>query len=219
MIQKNLKEILSQLPAEVTLVAVSKTKPIEMIQEAYEVGQLDFGENRPQELQEKAENLPKDIRWHMIGHLQTNKVKYIIEHVDLIHSIDSIKLLKEVDKRAGRNDRKVDCLLQVHIASEEHKFGFTADDIKAFFQEKKAEDFSNVRIVGLMGMATFTDEQEQVRKEFRLLKVLYDYLLEEKLVNNLIFNKISMGMSGDYSIAIEEGSTMVRIGSSIFGNR
>lgn len=219
MIQKNLKEILSQLPVDVTLVAVSKTKPIEMIQEAYEIGQLDFGENRPQELQEKAKRLPKDIRWHMIGHLQRNKVKNIIQDVHLIHSIDSVKLLEEVNKRAAKIPRVVDCLLQVHIAQEEHKFGFTQEGIEDFFQEGLSSSFPHVRLVGLMGMATFTDDQDQVRNEFRKLKEIHNSLLEKELVNNQIFNTISMGMSGDYLTAIEEGSTLVRIGSSIFGTR
>ena len=204
------------LPPEVTLVAVSKTKPIEMISEAYAAGQRDFGENRPQELRGKAEALPADIRWHMIGHLQSNKVKDIIDKVYLIHSIDSIGLLEVIDRRAAIAGVNVKVLLQVHIAQEEHKFGFKEEDILSFFRAGKEKDFPNVTFEGVMGMATFTDDEVQLRNEFSSLKKLHAKALELNGVNHQIFNTISMGMSGDYKIAIEEGSTMVRIGSLLF---
>jgi len=207
-----LKEILKKLsPTTTKLVAVSKTKPNELIIEAYGAGQRIFGENKVQELVEKEESLPKDIEWHMIGHLQTNKVKYIAPFVSLIHAVDSKKLIKEINKRAKQNNRVIPCLLQVHIAQEESKFGLDKDGVIEILKT----DFPNVSIVGLMGMATFTDNKNQVRKEFKYLKDSYDELKE----NQPNFSILSMGMSGDYSIAIEEGSNMVRIGSSIFGER
>jgi pyridoxal phosphate enzyme (YggS family) len=193
------------------LVAVSKTKPNELIIEAYGAGQRIFGENKVQELVEKKESLPKDIEWHMIGHLQTNKVKYIAPFVSLIHAVDSKKLIKEINKRAEQNNRVIPCLLQVHIAQEESKFGLDKDGVIEILKT----DFSNVSIVGLMGMATFTDNKNQIRKEFKYLKDIFDELKESQPN----FSILSMGMSGDYSIAIEEGSNMVRIGSSIFGER
>jgi pyridoxal phosphate enzyme (YggS family) len=219
MVKENLKALRTELPEEVTLVAVSKTKPMELIQEAYDEGQRDFGENRPKELQEKAKALPKDIRWHMIGHLQRNKVKDIIEYVYLIHSVDSTGLLDVIERRAAKAKVNVSVLLQVHIAEEAHKFGFTEEALLRFFKEGKAKDYPHVTIVGLMGMATFTDDEKQLRKEFSNLKKLHEKVLELIGGNSQIFNTISMGMSGDYSIAIEEGSNMVRIGSSIFGTR
>lgn len=219
MIQKNLKSIQSQLPEEVLLVAVSKTKSKEMIAEAYKAGQRDFGENRPLELREKAETLPSDIRWHMIGHLQRNKVRDIIDKVYLIHSVDSVGLLDVIERRAAKAGVNVKVLLQVHIAQEEHKFGFEEANIIRFFKEEKAQDYPHVSIEGLMGMATFTEDESQLRKEFSTLKKLRDKILELNTVNQQEFRIISMGMSGDYSIAIEEGSTMVRVGSSIFGTR
>ena len=219
MVSENLSKIKRELPEDVSLVAVSKTKPMELIQEAYDMGQRDFGENRPLELQEKAKALPKDIRWHMIGHLQRNKVKDIIGFVHLIHSVDSVALLETIERRAANAGLSVQVLLQVHIAEEAHKFGFTEEALLDFFRDEKEKDYPHVSIVGLMGMATFTDDEIQLRKEFSNLKELHVKALEIKRDNSQIFNVISMGMSGDYSIAIEEGSNMVRIGSSIFGTR
>ncbi len=214
-IEKNLKSIKEDLPAEVTLVAVSKTKSTSMIMEAYNAGQRDFGENKVQEMTAKWEDLPKDIRWHMIGHVQRNKVKYMSDFVSLIHGVDSHRLLVEIDKRARNSERIIDCLLQVHIAEEESKFGFDEAEIIELLDSGKLESLKNVRLLGLMGMATFTEDSEQVRREFRGLKKLFDRL-KERLPD---FRELSMGMSGDYQIGIEEGSTMVRIGSSIFGAR
>jgi len=208
-VKNNILHLQKHLADNVHLVAVSKTKPNELIIEAYGAGQRIFGENKVQELVEKEESLPKDIEWHMIGHLQTNKVKYIAPFVSLIHAVDSKKLIKEINKRAKQNNRVIPCLLQVHIAQEESKFGLDKDGVIEILKT----DFPNVSIVGLMGMATFTDNKNQVRKEFKYLKDSYDELKE----NQPNFSILSMGMSGDYSIAIEEGSNMVRIGSSIFG--
>lgn len=199
------------LADNVHLVAVSKTKPNDLILEAYEAGQRIFGENKVQELVEKEQSLPKDIEWHMIGHLQTNKVKYIAPFVSLIHAVDSIKLLEEINKRAKNNNRVIRCLLQLHIAKESSKFGLNKEGILEILESK----FSNVSIVGLMGMATFTSDEKQIREEFKYLKGFYDELKEQ----HPGFSILSMGMSGDYDIAIEEGSNMVRIGSSIFGSR
>jgi pyridoxal phosphate enzyme (YggS family) len=210
-VKNNILHLQKHLADNVHLVAVSKTKPNELIIEAYGAGQRIFGENKVQELVEKEESLPKDIEWHMIGHLQTNKVKYIAPFVSLIHAVDSKKLIKEINKRAKQNNRVIPCLLQVHIAQEESKFGLDKDGVIEILKT----DFPNVSIVGLMGMATFTDNKNQVRKEFKYLKDSYDELKESQPN----FSILSMGMSGDYSIAIEEGSNMVRIGSSIFGER
>jgi len=218
-IANQLKEIQGNLPKHVTLVAVSKTKPDEDLMEAYEAGARILGENKVQELVGKYERLPKDIQWHMIGHLQSNKVKYIAPFVSLIHAVDSLKLLKEINKEAKKNDRIIDCLIQLHIAQEESKFGFNAENIEEIIQEIQSKDWQNIRIRGLMGMATFTDNTEQIRQEFRSLRQSFDKLKTELLKDNTEFNTISMGMSGDYKIAIEEGSTMVRIGSTIFGAR
>ena len=218
-IANQLKEIQGNLPKHVTLVAVSKTKPDEDLMEAYEAGARILGENKVQELVGKYERLPKDIQWHMIGHLQSNKVKYIAPFVSLIHAVDSLKLLKEINKEAKKNDRIIDCLIQLHIAQEESKFGFNAENIEDIVQEIQSKDWQNIRIRGLMGMATFTDNTEQIRQEFRSLRQSFDKLKTELLKDNTEFNTISMGMSGDYKIAIEEGSTMVRIGSTIFGAR
>jgi len=212
-IEDSLNKILSTIPSEVTLVAVSKTKPNSAIMEAYESGQRVFGENKVQDMAAKAETLPKDIQWHMIGHLQSNKVKYIASFVSLIHGIDSLKLLKEVNKRASQNDRVIDCLLQIHIAQEETKFGLDESEANAVIIA--AEEFKNIRIVGLMGMATNTSDEIQVRKEFAGLKEL---TLQLQTANCLL-QTVSMGMSGDYLLAIQEGSTMVRVGSAIFGTR
>jgi PLP dependent protein len=206
-------------PFPCSLIAVSKTHPVEKIQEAYAAGQRLFGENKVQELVEKHPKLPADIEWHLIGHLQRNKVKYIAPFVGLIHSVDSLKLLEEIDKQAARHHRIIDCLLQVHIAEEETKFGFDAAELLEMLQSENMRVLHHVRIVGLMGMATFTDNSEQVRKEFRGLKSLWDSIKKEMLPPNTIMKELSMGMSGDYKIALEEGSTLVRIGSAIFGTR
>lgn len=214
-IARQLKAIREELPQGVVLVAVSKTKSEAAIMEAYGAGQRVFGENKVQELVAKHEALPGDIEWHMIGHLQRNKVKYLIGFVSLIHGVDSLRLLQEIDKRARGAGRVVDCLLQVHIAEEETKFGFDAPELLAHLEEGTFDAFKNVRIRGLMGMATFTDDTERVRREFRSLKTLFDRLQEAWPGVDIL----SMGMSGDYPIAVEEGSTMVRIGSSIFGAR
>jgi pyridoxal phosphate enzyme (YggS family) len=210
-IASNLKATQNSLPKEVTLVAVSKTKPNTAILEAYQAGQRIFGENKVQELAQKAEELPKDIAWHMIGHLQTNKVKFIAPFVSLIHGVDSLKLLKEINKRAEQNNRIIDCLLQVHIATESSKFGFGIEEVESALNQAKA--FKNMKIIGLMGMATFTDDTQQVVDEFKSLKTVFDSIKNEHITT------LSMGMSGDYKLAIEQGSTMIRVGSAIFGHR
>lgn len=214
-ITKNLKQIKASIPEHVTLVAVSKTKSNEAISEAYQAGQRVFGENKVQELTEKYESLPKDIEWHMIGHLQSNKVKYIAPFVSLIHGVDSFKLLKEINKRAAQNERVINCLLQIHIAEEDTKFGFDEKEVIELIKSEAFQHLKNIKVVGLMGMATFTDDENQIRKEFKSLKKLFDKLQ----ISNHQFQILSMGMSGDYQIAIEEGSTMIRVGSSIFGER
>ncbi len=201
------------------LVAVSKTKPIEDLREAYDAGIRDFGENKVQEIQEKQPLLPADVRWHMIGHLQSNKVKYIAPFVHLIHGVDSFKLLQEINKQGKKIDRVIPCLLQVHIAEEETKFGFDKAELDEMLNSKEFQELTHVRIAGLMGMATFTESQDQVRKEFRCLKHLFEDLKTRTLPDFVELKEISMGMSGDYLIAQEEGSTMVRIGSAIFGKR
>jgi pyridoxal phosphate enzyme (YggS family) len=201
------------------LVAVSKTKPIEDLREAYDAGIRDFGENKVQEIQEKQALLPSDIRWHMIGHLQSNKVKYIAPFVHLIHGVDSFKLLQEINKQGKKIDRVIPCLLQIHIAEEETKFGFDKAELDEMINSKEFQELTHVRIEGLMGMATFTENQDQVRKEFRGLKQLFEELKTRTLPGFVQLKEISMGMSGDYIIAQEEGSTMVRIGSAIFGKR
>lgn len=203
----------------VQLVAVSKTKPNEDILAFYEAGHRAFGENRVQELVDKHESLPKDIQWHMIGHLQRNKVKYIIEFVHLIHGIDSPRLLKEVNKRAKSVDRVVDVLLQFQIAEEESKFGFDWPEVKELLNSESFQQMENIRIVGLMGMATFTDDETQLRREFQLLKNFFDQLKTNYFTKDEYFKTISMGMSGDFQLAIEEGSNMVRVGSLLFGAR
>lgn len=202
---------------KVVLVAVSKTKPAQEIQELYELGHRDFGENYVQELVEKQEKLPNGIHWHFIGHLQSNKVKYIAPFISLIQSVDSVKLLKEINKQAAKNDRIIDVLLQVHIAQEETKFGLDEKELEDLVTSSLAE-LQNVKIIGLMGMASFTENTEQVRKEFQYLKSVFDKYKDNQLPN-LQFNTLSMGMSGDYKLAIEEGSNMVRIGSLLFGAR
>ena len=216
----NLLKIKPTLPSTVTLVAVSKTKPISDLMEAYDAGQRIFGENKIQEMAEKWEAMPKDIEWHMIGHVQTNKVKFMAPFVSLIHGVDSLKLLEEINKQAKKNNRIIDCLLQVYIAEEESKFGLDEDELAGIirFITQNSVIYKNIRIVGLMGMATFTENQNQIKKEFTHLKSVFD---NHKNLKSEICNlkSISMGMSGDYNLAIECGSTMVRIGSSIFGNR
>ena len=217
-IKQNLLNIKSALPKHVTLVAVSKTKPISDLMEAYDAGQRIFGENKIQEMAEKWEAMPKDIEWHMIGHVQTNKVKFMAPFVSLIHGVDSLKLLEEINKQAQKNDRIIDCLLQIHIAEEETKFGLNEKELNEILSSATFQEMKNIRIVGLMGMATFTDNQEQIKKEFTHLKTIFD-TTNQLLTSNFQLLTLSMGMSGDYNLAIECGSTMVRIGSSIFGGR
>lgn len=218
-ITKNLTEIKSQLPSHVTLVAVSKTKPVADLMEAYNAGQRIFGENKIQEMTEKWEQMPKDIEWHMIGHVQTNKVKFMAEYVSLIHGVDSLKLLQEINKQAKKHNRVIDCLLQIHIAEEETKFGLDEEELNHILTSDDFKSLENIRIVGLMGMATFTENQNQIEKEFNHLKTFFDKLNTIPFTQNLKPNILSMGMSGDYQLAISCGSTMVRIGSSIFGTR
>ena len=217
-IQTNLLNIKATLPKQVTLVAVSKTKPVSDLMEAYEAGQRIFGENKIQEMTEKWEQMPKDIQWHMIGHVQTNKVKFMAPFVSLIHGVDSLKLLQEINKQAKKNNRTIDCLLQIYIAEEETKFGLDEEELASLLSSSEFQEMKNIRIVGLMGMATFTDNKDQIKKEFLHLKTIFDTTKELKTENCQLEN-ISMGMSGDYQLAIECGSTMVRIGSSIFGGR
>lgn len=206
-------------PFGAKLVAISKTKPIVDIEEAYQAGQRVFGENKAQEMTEKSENLPQDIEWHMVGHLQRNKVKYLAPYVSLIHSVDSQRLLKEINKQARKEERVIEVLLQMHIAEEETKYGFDESEVRTLLESEAMTGYSNVRVVGLMGMATFTDDHSQVRKEFEGLKRLYDVLQKDYKLQNMDFRELSMGMSGDYKIALDCGSTMVRIGTSIFGAR
>ena len=214
-VKENLIQLKNSLPVHVTLVAVSKTKPNAMITEAYEAGQRDFGENYVQELVDKQEQLPKDIHWHFIGHLQSNKVKYIAPFVYLIHGVDSVKLLQEINKQALKNNRTINCLLQIYIAQEETKFGFSFEECETFLRSDLFSQLKNIKILGFMAMASNTEDEAQIRKEFRSLK--------EFATKSLIFNPssliLSYGMSSDYKIAMEEGSTMIRIGSSIFGER
>jgi len=224
-IQINLSKIKSTLPEYVTLVAVSKTKPVSDLMQAYDAGQRVFGENKIQEMVDKWEQMPKDIEWHMIGHVQTNKVKYMAPFVSLIHGVDSLKLLEEINKQALKNNRIIDCLLQIHIAEEETKFGLDEEELSALLASPSFKEMKNIRIVGLMGMATFTDNQNQIKKEFTHLKSVFDSLnfkdgsSRDALQCISTMKILSMGMSGDYQLAISCGSTMVRIGSSIFGGR
>ncbi len=218
-IAKNLTQIKSQLPTHLTLVAVSKTKPVADLMEAYNAGQRIFGENKIQEMTEKWEQMPKDIEWHMIGHVQTNKVKFMAEYVSLIHGVDSLKLLQEINKQAKKHNRVIDCLLQIHIAEEETKFGLNEEELNHILTSDDFKSLENIRIVGLMGMATFTENTTQIEKEFNHLKTIFDKLNTIPFTQNLKPNILSMGMSGDYQLAISCGSTMVRIGSSIFGTR
>jgi len=217
-IKENLLHIQSSIPENVLLVAVSKTKPVADLMEAYNAGQRIFGENKIQEMTEKWQQMPKDIEWHMIGHVQSNKVKYMIPYVKLIHGVDSLKLLKEINRQAVRWRKQVNCLLQIHIAEEETKFGLNEIELADLLGSGEFKNMSNIKVIGLMGMATFTDNQEQIKREFQHLKSIFD--LHKKLkTENCQLNTISMGMSGDYQLAIECGSNMVRIGSSIFGGR
>ena len=217
-IAENLLSIKSTLPEHVTLVAVSKTKPVSDLMQAYDAGQRIFGENKIQEMAEKWEEMPKDIQWQMIGHVQSNKVKFMAPFVNLIHGVDSLKLLQEIDKQAKKHNRIIDCLLQIHIAEEETKFGLNGEELKELLSSTTFHEMKNIKVSGIMGMATFTDNKEQVKKEFTHLKSIFDKLQDSK-EENLQPKTLSMGMSGDYQIAIDCGSTMVRIGSSIFGGR
>lgn len=211
-------QILNEIPSHVQLVAVSKTYGIDVIQNAYDEGVRVFGENKVQELVPKAEALPKDIRWHLIGHLQTNKVKYIAPFVEMIHSVDSFKLLQEIQKQALKNNRTIKVLLQFHISNEETKFGFNPENLDMLLKEEIWNQIPNVQICGVMGMASFSEDMNQVRNEFKSLKNIFDTLKKSQLFSDS-FKEISMGMSGDYKIAVEEGSTMIRVGSALFGKR
>lgn len=213
------KNLLNLEINDITLVAVSKTKPVEEIKKKYNEGFINFGENRVNELVKKFNLLPKDINWHMIGHLQTNKVKKIIPFISLIHSVDSLKLIDKIENESKKFDKKTNILLQVHIAKEKSKYGFNFKEVRDFFKNQLDESYKNINIVGLMGMATFTNNKNQIRKEFKKLKILYDEIKSISKKNNQKIKILSMGMSSDYKIAIEEGSNMVRIGSLIFGER
>ncbi|MCE3280789.1 MAG: YggS family pyridoxal phosphate-dependent enzyme [Bacteroidetes bacterium] len=217
-IQANLHHIKSSLPTEVTLIAVTKTHPSEKLMEVYNAGHKIFGENKVQEMCDKYTELPKDIEWHLIGHLQTNKVKYIAPFVSLIHSVDSLKLLQEINKQGIKNNRVIDCLLQIYIADEETKFGLSFEEAESLLNSLEYIQLKNIRITGFMGMATNTDDQDKIRKEFRSLKLFFDKHTP-LVTSNFSLLTLSMGMSSDYLIAIEEGSNMIRVGSSIFGNR
>lgn len=220
MTKDTLKALIAKLTEKnVTLVAISKTKPVEQIQEVYATGQRDFGENKAQEMKAKHEQLPDDIRWHMVGHLQRNKVKYIAPFVHLIHSVDSPRLLKEINKRAEQNNRVIPCLLQIYINRDENKFGFDATELNELLDSGLLDELQHISIQGLMGMATYTDDTEQVKQEFGTLKTLFDELKDGYFKDNDQFNTLSMGMSGDWEQAVEMGSNMVRIGSMIFGAR
>ncbi|WP_334167607.1 YggS family pyridoxal phosphate-dependent enzyme [Phocaeicola paurosaccharolyticus] len=218
-IKANLQEVLAGITKDVTLVAVSKFHPNESIMEAYEAGQRIFGESKVQEMTQKYETLPKDIEWHFIGHLQSNKIKYMAPYVTMIHAIDSLSLLKEIDKHAKKVNRTISCLLQIHIAKEETKFGFSFDECRTMLNEEEWKKLDNIRICGVMGMATNCDDQKEIREEFKSLHTFFKEIKEEHFKDEESFKEISMGMSGDYEIAIEEGSTMVRVGSKIFGER
>jgi PLP dependent protein len=219
-ITENLKKLLNIIPNHVKLVAVSKFKPVVALMEAYNIGHKVFGENYVQELAEKYEQMPKDIEWHFIGHLQTNKVKYIAQFVGLIHSVDSLKLLTEINKQAKNNNRVINCLLQIYIANEDTKTGFEIDKIKEIIENINNQEFNNIKIVGLMGMSTFTNDLNQIRSEFKELKKVFESIKINVMQNNKFdMQVVSMGMSNDWQLAVEEGSNLVRIGSSIFGAR
>ena len=215
-IKTEIERLRNELPEGVTLLAVSKFHPVEALREAYDAGQRAFGESRPQELKQKYEVLPHDIEWHMIGHLQTNKVKYIAPFISLIQSVDSLKLMKEIDAQAKKVNRVIDCLLEIHVAQEETKYGFSFDELRTLFKERAFDVFENVNVVGLMGMASNTDDEVRIREEFRLLSDFYQEMKDSLAPQ---FRELSMGMSHDYHIAVEEGSTLVRVGSFIFGER
>lgn len=219
MIAQQLKKITAELPSTVQLIAVSKTKPNEDLLVAYDANQRHFGENKVQELCEKYQSLPKDIHWHLIGHLQTNKVKYIAEFIHLIHAVDSLKLLQEINKQAQKHKRIIRCLLQFHIAKEETKFGLNYTEAKEILSSLAYQSLAHIEIVGVMGMASFVEDEQQITAEFKELKQTFTTLKEHFFVNKPSFCEISMGMSGDYALAIQNGSTMIRIGSTIFGRR
>ena len=219
MIEQQIKQISREIPPQVQLIAVSKTKANSAILSAYNVGQRHFGENKVQELCDKWESLPKDIHWHIIGHLQTNKVKYIAPFIHLIHAVDSIKLLIEIDKQAKKHDRNISCLLQFHIAKEDTKFGLSYSEAKEILESSAYSPLENITIIGVMGMASFVEDEEQIVTEFNELADIFKKLKETFFKNNEPFKEISMGMSGDYPLAIEAGSTMIRVGSTIFGSR
>ena len=219
MIKENLNIVRATVPSDVTLIAVSKTKPVSDLQEAYDAGQRIFGENKALEMRDKHQALPDDIQWHFIGHLQTNKIRYIAPFVTLIHAIDSLSLLEAVNKEAAKNNRVINCLLQFHIAQEETKFGLDMEEARMMLESESYKNLNNINICGVMGMATFTDDAAQVRDEFKSLKNIFETLKENYFKGNESFKEISMGMSDDYPIAIEEGATMVRVGSKIFGAR
>lgn len=214
---KNFKTILDEISPDITLIAVSKTKPDSLILEAYNLGQKDFGENRVQDMKVKAQRLPKDIRWHMIGRIQTNKIKDFISYVHLVHGVDRLKVLSSINNEAKKINRVIDVLIQLHIAKEETKTGFSFDELEEVFSNENQNKFENIRIRGLMGMATFTENQNEIRKEFSMLKKTFENI--KKAINEPHFDILSMGMSGDFQIAIQEGSTMVRIGTLLFGKR
>lgn len=218
-IQANLKEVLTSLPAQVKLVAVSKFHPNESIEQAYRAGQRIFGESKVQELIGKYETLPKDIEWHFIGHLQTNKVKYIAPYIAMIHAVDSYKLLAEIDKQAAKNGRVIPCLLEIHIAQEESKYGFTFQECREMLEAGEWKNLTHICIAGLMGMATFTEDETEIKREFDSLKQFFNEIKQNYFADRDTFREISMGMSHDYPLAIEAGSTLVRVGSKIFGER
>lgn len=218
-ITNHLKQVLAELPAGVRLVAVSKFHPNEAIEEAYAAGQRIFGESKVQEMTGKYESLPKDIEWHFIGHLQTNKIKYMAPFVSMIHGIDSYKLLAEVNKQAAKAERVIDCLLQLHIAQEETKFGFSFDECRRMLSAGEWKSLANIRICGLMGMATHTDSEKQIEREFRSLHTFFNEVRKDFFADRPYFRELSMGMSHDYPLAVAEGSTLVRVGSKIFGER
>ncbi|MCX7728113.1 MAG: YggS family pyridoxal phosphate-dependent enzyme [Bacteroidia bacterium] len=218
-LKDNLQKLKNQIPTDITIIAVSKFQPIEKIKALYDTGHRDFGENYVQELVEKYEQLPKDIRWHFVGHLQSNKVKYIASFIHLIHGVDNLKLLKEINKQAAKYNRTVSCLLQIHIAKEETKFGLSKEEYFQLISSEELKALKNIKIIGLMGMATNTDNQEQIKKEFTELKELFDYTQKHNHSEIIQMQVLSMGMSNDYSIAIECGSNMIRIGTLIFGER
>lgn len=218
-IQANLKEVLTSLPTQVKLVAVSKFHPNESIEQAYRAGQRIFGESKVQELTGKYETLPKDIEWHFIGHLQTNKVKYIAPYIAMIHAVDSYKLLAEIDKQAAKNGRVIPCLLEIHIAQEESKYGFTFQECREMLEGGEWKNLTHICIAGLMGMATFTEDETEIKREFNSLKQFFNEIKQNYFADRDTFREISMGMSHDYPLAIEAGSTLVRVGSKIFGER